>query len=367
MFKVQVEQDFSFLSGEYRALFADSQATAFQAPVWLEHLYSSRLLSDCRAERLVVTVRNQSGRLLMVLPLVRRRPGALKVVEFVDFGVSDYGAPVCRREDIAVLVSNTAWRARVMAALRPFDLLRLTKLSRDFLPLTEFLGARSISHQEVSSYSVALDLDFPKWRLARMDGSLRKQLDKKRRQLARAGSVRFEVVEEHAGIADVFAEMRDFRWERFHDGKDAMQNPAAFDFYLGVAKDGAGAAQARTYALWLDDDLIAAAFGLAHAGTFLVVLSGFDQRDSKRFSPGLLCMEDVIRDCIERGERHFDLTIGDEGYKKLFGAGTTPLSSSGERQRDRCGGRPRPGAPLGGEGGSALGRWLLGNGFEPST
>jgi hypothetical protein len=47
MFKVQVEQDFSFLSGEYRALFADSQATAFQAPVWLEHLYSSRLLSDC--------------------------------------------------------------------------------------------------------------------------------------------------------------------------------------------------------------------------------------------------------------------------------------------------------------------------------
>src|SRR4051812_21111484 len=101
MFDVQVERTFSFASPEYTALFVRSDATAFQSPVWLDLLYSSnRLLDEHRAEPAVVTVRRRGdARLAMVLPLIRRQHGRFRVIEFADFGVSDYAAPVCDRSE----------------------------------------------------------------------------------------------------------------------------------------------------------------------------------------------------------------------------------------------------------------------------
>ena len=329
MFDVQVEQNFSFISPEYAALFARSAATAFQSPLWLDFLYSSRLLSDHGAEPAVVTVRRRgdSG-LVMVLPLVRRKHGLFRVVEFADFGVSDYAAPVCERTDCAELVEDADLRAQLWRALRPFDLLRLAKLRDDLLPFAGVLGHKTKSVPRHRSYSVDLERPFAQWRSQRMDPSLRKQLDKKRRQLARAGKVRFEVLERAEAISAAFLAMREFRWQRFQDRNDAMQSPGRFDFYLEVAQRGWATGLSRTYGMWLDDCLIACGFGLTHQGTFLLLLTGSDLQNLRHYSIGLLCMEDIVRDCIERGERTFDLTIGDEGYKKLFGTRTTPLSTT---------------------------------------
>ena len=35
--------------------------------------------------------------------------------------------------------------------------------------------------------------------------------------------------------------------------------------------------------------------------------------------------QEVARDCIERGERFLDFTIGDEPYKRVFGAEPSPM------------------------------------------
>src|SRR5690606_3749080 len=76
-----------------------------------------------------------------------------------------------------------------------------------------------------------------------------------------------------------------------------------------------------TYALSLDGRIIAGALGLAHRGSsFLVILGGFDFENFKNQSVGSLMFEQVARDCIERGEKVLDFTIGDEPYKLTFGA-----------------------------------------------
>jgi CelD/BcsL family acetyltransferase involved in cellulose biosynthesis len=59
---------------------------------------------------------------------------------------------------------------------------------------------------------------------------------------------------------------------------------------------------------------------LAHQGQFLVLLGGFDHASFKNKSIGALMFEEVARDCIERGDTVLDFTIGDEPYKRLFGA-----------------------------------------------
>jgi CelD/BcsL family acetyltransferase involved in cellulose biosynthesis len=71
--------------------------------------------------------------------------------------------------------------------------------------------------------------------------------------------------------------------------------------------------------MWLDGRPIAVALGLAHRGALLVILGGFDF-GFKNMSIGSLMFEQVARDCIERGERHLDFTIGDEPYKLTFGS-----------------------------------------------
>jgi hypothetical protein len=55
-------------------------------------------------------------------------------------------------------------------------------------------------------------------------------------------------------------------------------------------------------------------------------MGGFDFENFKNQSIGSLMFEQVARDCIERGERFLDFTIGDEPYKMTFGAEPAPMS-----------------------------------------
>jgi len=87
VFVVQAHESFDFLSDEYAELFLHSQATAFQHPVWLDRLYA-KLAPHVGAQPLIMTVRSRAdGRLALLLPLLRRRRGAMRAVEFACFCV----------------------------------------------------------------------------------------------------------------------------------------------------------------------------------------------------------------------------------------------------------------------------------------
>jgi CelD/BcsL family acetyltransferase involved in cellulose biosynthesis len=141
--------------------------------------------------------------------------------------------------------------------------------------------------------------------------------------------VRFECARDPAAIHAVFDARKIYRGLRFggpEEGGDLLQTPAYFDFYRGMALDGRDDAT-RVYGLWLDDRVIAGVLGLAHKETaFLVIMGGFDFDNFKNQSIGSLMFEQVARDCIERGERFLDFTIGDEPYKMTFGAEPSPMS-----------------------------------------
>src|SRR2546430_943097 len=93
-FAVALEPEFDFAGAGYRALQANSRATVFQSPAWLDGLHRE-VAPAFRAEQVTVTARDQTGRLMMVLPLVRRRQRGIRIMEFTDFGLCDYNAAVC--------------------------------------------------------------------------------------------------------------------------------------------------------------------------------------------------------------------------------------------------------------------------------
>jgi CelD/BcsL family acetyltransferase involved in cellulose biosynthesis len=324
VFEVAVENLFNFASAEYAVLFAKSSATAFQHPAWLTGIYR-RLMTHNKAAPLIIVVRHSIDKsLAMVLPLVRRRYGSLKVIEFADLRVSDYTAPVTDAETFDAIAADRPARTELLAALRPYDVLRLNKLQTGALPLQALFGIDEQTSMGVNAYATSLGGSYEDWRASRLKPSYRKELDKKLRQLHRRGNVRFEQSTTSADIMETFEALRIFRRDRFENngGGELLQVPAYFDFYSSVALQ---TDFARTYTLWFEGNPIAGALGLAHNGSFLVILGGFTQTDFKNQSIGSLMFQEIARDCIARGETMLDFTIGDEPYKLTFGAEARPM------------------------------------------
>ena len=191
MFEVAVENLFNFASAEYAVLFAKSSATAFQHPAWLTGIYR-RLLNHNKATPLVIVVRNSIDKsLAMVLPLVRRRYGTLKVIEFADLRVSDYSSAVTDPATFEAIRGDRAARAGLLAALSPYDVLRLGKLQDGAMPLNALFGVNEQKSMGVNAYATSLEGSYEDWRASRLKPSYRKELDKKLRQLHRKGAVRF--------------------------------------------------------------------------------------------------------------------------------------------------------------------------------
>src|SRR5215207_5754951 len=68
-------------------------ATAFQGETWLRNWYAT--IGPTVGEPLLLSVIDRhSGALALALPLVRRRRGRLRVIEFSDDDVSDANAPL---------------------------------------------------------------------------------------------------------------------------------------------------------------------------------------------------------------------------------------------------------------------------------
>jgi CelD/BcsL family acetyltransferase involved in cellulose biosynthesis len=324
--RVAWEAGFDFRAAEYERLFESSDATAFQHPLWLHRLYRN-VAPPIRAEPLVVTLRDgATGRLAAVLPLVRRNRGLLRMVEFADFGLTDYAGPVCGRDEWKRLVREPTLSRAMLRALRPFDLLRIAKLREDGPDLRPLFGSASHSVMPAAAHEVALHGAFPEWRADRMTASLRKELDQKRKRLGRKGEILFACLRDPASIELALTSLREFRRSRFESRAetDVLADGAMFDFYRGVAVDGAASGFARTYTLAFDGRPVAVVFGIAHAGRFMVLLSAFDNTFRKS-SLGYLLFEDIVADCIARGDAVFDLTIGNEGYKQDLGARPTRL------------------------------------------
>jgi CelD/BcsL family acetyltransferase involved in cellulose biosynthesis len=327
-FDVNIDDAFDFLSQEYAELFDRSAVTAFQHPVWLDSLYG-KLAPAAAAKRLVVVVRHRaSGALAAVLPLLRVRRGPIRTVEFADLRVSDYLAPVCSENVFSDLLRDETACREIRRLVRPFDLLRMNKLPDGRLPIESLLGTPRRTSMDTNAYSTVLTAPFEEWRINALGRSYQKELAKKWRQIEKKGVLNFSSCDDSASTIAAMEAMKKFRGPRFQaqgDG-DLLQRPEYFDFYSGVAIRGLGSF-VRLHTMKMGDDVIAAVLGLCHRNSFLIIMSAFDIAGYRSQSLGALMFERVARDCIERGDQILDFTIGDEPYKKLFGAQPSPMWS----------------------------------------
>lgn len=329
MFLAERCDGFDFMSTEYRDLYARSEATLFQHPAWLHHLYAS-LVPRVGAVPVVVTIR-EDDRLVGVLPMIRRQRGLVRQVEFADLGVSDYAAPVLDREAAGAFVGDAAVRRAVRGAVGRVDLVRVDKIPAGLGQVAALVGARDLARQPYDGYSIPLPVSFEAWRKER-DPEFVQHLDRKRKRIGRKNRVL--QLRELADVDEVdaaFALMRGFRRSRFADRRavDLLQDPDYFEFYREVAHDGVlHGGPGSTTVLTIDGETVAVSFGLSDLERDLFVLVGYDVDRYRNYSLGLVIVEELIAVSIRNGRRFHDLTIGHGDYKAAFGAVATPLHSA---------------------------------------
>ena len=322
-----MEPAFDFVGTEYLALWQRSRATAFQGARWLSALQHD-VAPAAGAEPVTVTVRDANdGRLVLVLPLARRRALGVMLLTFADFGLCDYLGPVYDPADAPSLLADANLPQRVAAALPRHDVLQFTKLVAGDAVLEWLFPKAYRARMRVSAYPVKIHSGWEEWRVATLDIGFRRDLDMKRRRIVRRATPRFALLDDATEIVRAFDALRQFRAKRFKErgASDVIEDESVFSFYRKIAIEGARDGTARTFCLYLSGEPAAVMFGIVHRGTFSLILVGFDLARYRRLSIGLLAIEDTLRASFEAGDRVYDFTIGDYSYKMQFGGEANPL------------------------------------------
>lgn len=317
LLEFSVVPKFNFLSPEFAELYGRADATAFQHPIWLDRVFG-RLASDHPTEILVGRTQ-AGGRLVLVLPMIRRQLGFLSVRDAADLNVSDYGAFVVDQ----ATGSNPAFVKQILDALRELTLVRVRKVRDSGIgfPLGDLcVGTNDMGFK---AHEVELAQPIGNWQSRILKPDFERFLKRKRKRLAAKGKITFEEVGDPARIKVAFEGMRQFRRSRWTN--DLLADSKHFEFYLDVAVAGHETGFARTYVLSVDDAIVSVVFGIWHQSRFSFLLSGFDGEIFRNFSTGMLLIENIIEDCIRRADNCFDLTIGDEEYKQKFATRSVPM------------------------------------------
>lgn len=313
----QAVERFDFDSPEYRRLFSNSSASAFQHPDWLKAFYR-HMAPAHGAEPLVVTGRDGSGELRLLVPLVRHTNGDEKgAIEYAFLGVTDYVCPI-----IANGLNLSRQTARQFRAVLGNADLRIGPVHHSHLNQWRSLLTVEPSTLDFGAHAVRYGFPYAEWRKANLRPRRAAALDRKARKLVQSGGVQLELVEPDQ-VRQAMAAARDFRAGRF--AADPLQTPHGLEFYTDVATNGARSGLARTYRLVSKDGPIALVFGLVDGGCFRYIVLACDYGSHARYSPGLLALDCVMAAWAAEGGTAFDFTIGDEPFKTGFGCVRTAM------------------------------------------
>jgi CelD/BcsL family acetyltransferase involved in cellulose biosynthesis len=322
--EVNVETSFDFLSDEYRRLYQRSDATAFQAPLWLDKIHR-HLVPNLSARQFTITIRNPTDQsLIAVFPLVKQRAMGITIVQPADFGVCDYNAIVASDEILECIAHKTNIVDQLHDLVHSGSLFLFRKVRDDGFDITRIFPGLTASPCENAAYHSEINQGIEHWEREVLGKKMLKDLRRKTRQLNELhGDATVEIVKSEDQIRQALTFIREIRNERFES--DLTKCPTYFAFYLDYATQAAQAGEADVYVKYIDGKPAAALFCLTGDGGFHAIMIAADITNYNKFSLGVQVMYDAIKMQFENGITLFDMCLGQTGFKNGFRAEPTQL------------------------------------------
>jgi CelD/BcsL family acetyltransferase involved in cellulose biosynthesis len=271
--------------------------------VWMTHFNPGARLE-------VLTTRDRNGRLAAAFPLMKTRGFICGLP--ARLGMSAGNAHSCRFDLLAEdgRAAGETFFAH-LAADKSWDVLRIADVPDGGNAWHLYRAAEEAGYpvgvwESQNSPYLSLPSTYAELQ-AGMSNGFKANLRRRRRRLEALGTVRVEHV---TGGADLQARLDEgFAIERSgwkgKKGTAILQDAKTYGFYSELAHTAAARNYLSLLFLTLDDKPIAFHYGLMYGGTCYVPKLGYDEA-YKECSPGLLLMEDGIKDCIARGVKGFD-------------------------------------------------------------
>jgi len=331
---VSSDLDLDALQPAWAALHRSAGSSVFMSYEW-QRTWWKHVGRRAAGAELHVVVLSAGGQVVCIAPLfiqVSRAFGIVKLrrLAFAGTGLSDHlevlVTPGLEDRCFERIASHLAERSA------SFDVIALADVpdaSATHARLYEALRRAGFDGQRfVSEYCPRTQLaDTWKGTLAAFDGSRRRQLAKRTRQLTERFRVELEITRREEDVArdvDAFIAMHQQRWVSV--GKKGVYGaPHVAAFQREVAELFFRRGWLFLAFLRLDGARVVALCGFEHRNELAYYLNGVaDAGEASRLSPGLvmhcLCMEELIA----RGVRVYDFLRGTERYKYECGAVDVP-------------------------------------------
>lgn len=300
--------------------------TAFQHGYWLGAWYEAfhgfapliALISDAA-----------TGKDIAVVPMISHIRRGIRIVEFADLGVSDNNAPILVLDAALDAAATDAIGRALVDAVRAlpdcFDLLRLKKMPAH-------VGDRPnplVSLGRIGSCSLNGNLvltgdDYEAYRAS----IKRMQMPRCWRVFSRHAGARFEIATDVARareLLDVMDVQQQARMRKL-GSRFVLNDDAHARFYREVARQGIAEGYAVISALVCDEAVVATTFGVRFGASYFLLRISHAGDSWSNCSPGLLVTERTMAALHAEGVRRFDLSIGNQDYKRRFGAAKVALT-----------------------------------------
>jgi perosamine synthetase len=277
-------------------------ATWEWASTWWRHFGEDRPL-------LTTLCRNESGRIIAVLPLYMSSSAPLRVVRFLGHGPADELGPVCAPRDRSK--AATALRTLLGTSSWPWDIFLAEQLRGDE-GWRALLGGRTmdLAGSPVIRFS---DEGWDEF-LSSLSARFRHEIRHDERKLAREHDLRFRLAEDSSRLdedLDTLFALHAARWPNSAFG--GRDQPFHRDFARCALDQG----WLRLWFVEVDGRAVAAWYGFRFAGVEFHYQGGRDPA-WERFSVGLIILAHSIREALADGMREYRFLRGGEQYKYRF-------------------------------------------------
>ena len=296
----------------------------FQTFEWLSTWQETIGVAE-RIEPHIVHIADANENTLMLLPLGIQRWLGLLFLSFLGGHVTDYHAPIVRAEFAAGLDAAALNRlmAFVLERLPRIDVIAFEKMPSVIDDASNpFAGLADAKHV-CNAHAAALGGTFTDFR-KRRSAKFFSTGDRKWRRLSEIAPVRFCIAESPDAAAEILRVLIRQKRRRYQE----LGYPGAladFTFHATVAKRHLITGLIQTSALCVGETMVATHLGMIFRNRFYYLMPSYEAGDWARFSPGRILMQSLIEWSISQGLKEFDLTIGDETYKRLWADHTLPL------------------------------------------
>lgn len=278
--------------------------------VWLDTIGKARGVVP-----VFVTVHDAVGLPVLFLALgIERRWGSVRVLGFLDGSVSDYSNPILFPGS-SVLDANsmTALWKDITTRIPTFDVAILDKLSDvvgDLKNPIQLLGSRRMPESgHVMSVGGTLAEQ-----LGRMPEA--KRHTRYLRQLKRDHEVVFEVADNREISRTFLDTMIENKRRKFAETRvPGFELPGKLEFFVEMTRRLDNLSPVHLSAIRADDTIIASHWGLVYGDRFYALMISYADGVWRKYSPGRILKDNLIRWCHANGYRWFDFGIGDEIYK----------------------------------------------------